>query len=135
MHITFLLLLFCSTALLQNKEFKPDIRTTEDGVRYLSTGVGYDSRVNLQRFSLRLVFATRNGAYLADIDLEISPGHIGKSTRIHSLGPWLDVDLPPGNYKVTARTSKGHVLSKSFSVVKGRVTQIKLAWNISDEEI
>ncbi len=130
-----LLLIFCGTLFSQTREFTPEIRRTEDGVRYISTGVGFDSRVNLPHFSVRMIFAARNGAYLADIDLEISPGPAGKPTRIHSSGPWLIVDLSPGKYKVTARNSKGQVLSKFFSVTKGRVTQVKLTWNISDEEI
>lgn len=130
-----LLVLFCWTDFPQGKVFTPQIQTTEDGLRYVSTGVGYDSRINLPGFSLRLVFATRNRAYLADIDLEISPGPTGKPTKIHSEGPWLEVDLRPGNYRVTARTSKGQVLSKTFTIFKGRATHLKLAWNISDEEI
>ncbi len=132
MYATILVLLM---AFPQGKVFTPQIQTTEDGLRYVSTGVGYDSRINLPGFSLRLVFATKNRAFLADIDLEISPGPTGKATKIHSEGPWLEVDLAPGNYRVVARTSKGQVLSKTLSIVKGRATHIVLAWNITDEEI
>lgn len=130
-----MILLIGFTALQQAGEFKPEIRKTDDGVRYVSTGVGFDSRINFPPFSLVLVFATRTRAYLADIDVEISSGSRGHTTKIHSQGPWLGVDLPPGNYKVTARTSKGSVLTKTFTITKGRVTRLKLAWNISDEDI
>jgi hypothetical protein len=126
---------FCCPVFSQNKEFKPDIRKTEDGIPYVSTGVGYDSRINLPRFSLRLVFSAKTGKYLADIDLEITPGPRGRPIRIHSKGPWLDVDLLPGRYKVIGRTIKGQEASKAFAIVKGRVSQIKLVWDISDEEI
>jgi hypothetical protein len=135
MYIPLLLLLVCCAEIPQYKEFKPEIRKTESGIPYVSTGVGYDSRINLPPYSVRLVFATRSGAYLADIDLEITPASGGKPIKIHSQGPWLSVDLPPGKYGVKASTSKGHVLSQSFRVVGGRVSLVKLAWNISDEEI
>lgn len=130
-----LTLLFCCPLFPQGKEFKPDILKTEDGIRYVTTGIGYDSRINLPRFSLRLVFSAKTGKYLAAIDLEIIPGPTGKPTKIHSKGPWLDVDLPPGKYKVKARTLKGQEVSKTFAIVKDRMSQIKLVWDISDEEI
>jgi hypothetical protein len=111
------------------------IQKSADGVSYLSTGIGYDSRVNLPPFSLKLVFSTRSRAYLAEIDVEIIPGPSGKPTQIHSHGPWLLVDLPPGKYRVNAKTSKGEVVGKAFAIVAGRVTSLQLRWNISDEDI
>jgi hypothetical protein len=132
---TILLLLLTCVWLPQNREFRPEVQKTEDGIPYVSTGVGFDSRVNLPRYSVRLVFATRSGAYLADIDLEITPGPRGRPVKIHSRGPWLLVDLPPGKYQVKAKTVKGQMLSRSLTVVQGRVSRIKLAWNISDEDI
>jgi len=119
----------------QAPEFKPDIRKTEDGIAYASTGIGYDSRVNLPRFSLMLVFATRNGRYLASIETEIAPGPKGGSIRIHSPGPWLIVDLAPGKYSIRARTTKGQEAKKAFEITKGRTTRVNLIWDISDEDI
>jgi hypothetical protein len=119
----------------QEMTFKPEIHTTDDGVRYISTGIGYDSRVNMPRFPLHLIFCTKNGAYLAEIDIEISPGPKGNPTTIHSPGPWLDIDLPAGTYQIRARTPKGQEFAKRITVVEGKVTQVKLAWNISDEDI
>jgi hypothetical protein len=119
----------------QTREFRPDIRKTEEGIAYASVGVGYDSRVNLPRFPLMLVFATRNGRYLASIETEITPGPKGGPIRIHSVGPWLLVDLAPGKYSIRARTTKGQELKKAFEVTKGRTTRVNLIWNISDEEI
>lgn len=118
----------------QAGDFKPEIKRTPEGIAYLSTGVGYDSRINLPRFSLRLVFSAKTGKYLADIDVEIDAGQ-KKITQIHSWGPWLEVDLPPGHYIVRAHTAKGQEVSKSFTIKKDLACQIKLIWNISDEEI
>jgi hypothetical protein len=119
----------------QAAKLGPEIRKTEDGVAYVSAGIGYDSRINLPRFSLRLIFTTKSQKYLANIDVEISPGPTGKPTRIHSIGPWLHVDLRPGHYQLKARTSKGQEVGRSFEIVKGRSTQLTLTWDISDREI
>jgi len=124
-----------SPGISQEKTYSTEIHTTGDGVRYMSSGVGYDSRVNLPRFPLRLIFAAKTGAYLAEIDVEISPGPTGKPTTMHSPGPWLDVDLPAGNYRIKAHTGSGLESVKSVTVVKGSTTQVKLVWNVSDEDI
>src|SRR5881397_1711279 len=76
----------------QVKEFGPQVRKTEDGISYVSTGVGKDSRENLPQFSLKLVFSTRTARYLANIETEILPASNGNPIRIRSVGPWLLVD-------------------------------------------
>ncbi len=127
---------FPSTLLFSQKlELKPEVKRSPDGVAYISTGIGYDSRINNPEFSLKLVFSTRNQAYLADIDVEITPGPTGKPTRIHSTGPWLRVDLPPGNYRLKARTVSGLEVRRTFTITKDRVTALRLTWNITDEDI
>ena len=113
----------------------PEILKTDDGISYVSTGVGKESRENLPPFSLKLVFSTRTSRYLANIETEIVRAGGGKPTRIRSTGPWLLVDLPPGKYTVKATTSKGREVVKSFEIVKGRITKLNLVWNLSDEDI
>ena len=112
-----------------------DIRKTEDGIPFVSAGVGKDSRENLPQFSLKLVFSTRTARYLANIETEIAPASGGRATRILSIGPWLLVDLPPGKFTVKARTTKGQEVTKTFQIAKGRITRVNLIWNISDEDI
>jgi hypothetical protein len=114
---------------------RPDIKKTEDGISYVSAGIGKESRENLPRFSLMLVFSTRNSRYLANIECEISPGPAGGATRIRSEGPWLLVDLPPVHYSATAKAANGAEVRKSFTVSKDRVTRVNLIWNLSDEDI
>jgi len=118
-----------------NKEFKPKVLKTSEGIPYFTTGVGYDSRINLPRFSLKLLFSTRTQKYLANIDVEISPGPTGKPIQIKSLGPWLHVDLSPGKYAVKARTSKGQEIRDNFVIRKGSATRVKMIWDISDADI
>ena len=122
-------------SIAQVKEFGPQVRKTEDGISYVSTGVGKDSRENLPQFSLKLVFSTRTSRYLANIETEILPASNGKPIRIRSVGPWLLVDLPPGKYTVKARNAKGQEVTKTVEIAKGRVTRANLVWNISDEDI
>ncbi len=119
----------------QSAAFKPKINQTVDGISYVSAGIGYDSRVNLPRFSLKMVFATKNRSYLASIDIEITPGPKGGPVRIHSDGPWLLVDLVPGRYHVKARTSNGQELHKDLEIVKGQLKQLDMIWDISDKDI
>ncbi len=119
----------------QTSAVRPEIKKSTDGVPYLSTGIGYDSRVGTPEFSLKLIFSTKNKAYLADIDVEITPGPSGKPTLIHSTGPWLLVDLAPGKYRVKAKTGKGHETVRTFAIAKGQVTTLRLIWDITDEDI
>jgi hypothetical protein len=97
----------------------PEIRKSEVAVASVSPGIGYDSRINLPRFSLRLFFTTKSQKHLANIDAELSHFPWGKPTRIHSIGPWLHDDLPSGRYRLKARTSKGQEIGRFFEIVSG----------------
>src|SRR5207249_4451648 len=131
--VTILCLVLSPQLLPQGKG--PEIRKTDDGISYVSTGVGKESRENLPPFALKLVFSTKTSRYLANIETEFVRAGGGKPTRIRSTGPWLLVDLPPGKYTVKAITSKGREVVKSFEIVKGRITKLNLVWNVSDEDI
>jgi hypothetical protein len=124
-----------SSSSARPKSFTPVAQRTEDGISYVTAGIGFDSRSNLPSFSTKLIFATRKMSYLANIDVEISQVSKGVPTRIHSIGPWLLVDLAPGIYSVRAVTAKGHVVTRKITVAKGRTSEIKLVWDLSDDEI
>jgi hypothetical protein len=124
-----------SSSSAKPKSFAPVVQRTEDGISYVTAGIGFDSRSNLPNFSTKLIFATRKMSYLANIDVEISQVPKGAPTLIHSIGPWLLVDLAPGTYSVRAVTAKGHAVTRKFTVAKGRTSEIKLVWNLSDDEI
>jgi hypothetical protein len=124
-----------SSSSAKPKSFAPVVQHTDDGTAYVSTGIGFDSRSNLPNFSTKLIFATKKMSYLADIDVEISRAPDGVPIRIHSIGPWLLVDLGSGTYSLRAMTVKGHAVTRKFTVTKGRTNEIKLVWNLSDDEI
>jgi hypothetical protein len=126
MHTLILSCALLAAALPQ--EYRPEILKTPEGIRYVSTGVGFDSRANLPVFSLRLIFASDIGEYVADVTSEIRSQDGTLTLRLHSPGPWLLVDLPPGRYKVVARTNEGKPSSRAVTVVQGKTTSAKLIW-------
>src|SRR5437667_6030260 len=84
----------------------PEIRKTDDGISYVSAGVGKESRENLPPFPLKLVFSTKTSRYLANIETEIVPARGGKPARIQSTGPCFLGDLPPAKNTARARPPK-----------------------------
>ena len=111
-----------------SQAYQPEIHRTADGVPYVSTGIGFDSRVNLPPFSLRLIFASDTGEYLADVTAEVRRQDGNGTVRIRSTGPWLLIDLPPGRYSVEARSVEGKVSTGAVTLIRGKTTTAKLVW-------
>jgi hypothetical protein len=82
-------------------------------------GVGQDEQDRMKaeaaRHALMLTFATTDGAYVADVDVEIRKG--GKVVlQGHCNGPLMLVDLAPaGSYEISA-TSQGKTQRKAVSI-------------------
>ena len=81
---------------------------TENGVKYLCGGIGMTEAERMKTLSrdydLMVTFAASNGAYLADIGVEISHGKDMLVTA-QCGGPIMLVDVPkPGTYRITADT-------------------------------
>lgn len=80
---------------------------TDQGVRYISGGVGVDERTALDalsnQFDLRLMFALQgSGEYLAAVRVSITDTHGANVLTAESQGPWFLVELPSGDYTVDA---------------------------------
>lgn len=75
-------------------------------------------------FSLKLVYAQPDGAYLGDVTTQIA-GPDGKLlVDAHCDGPWLLASLPQGRYRVTA-TYEGQTKTQDVSVgAKGQTEQV-----------
>lgn len=75
-------------------------------IPYISGGIGSDERDALNQktrdFNLKVVCATKEGAYLADITLQIREESGTTVLAVKSEGPWFFTKLAPGNYTVTA---------------------------------
>lgn len=78
---------------------------TVNGVTYISGGFGLEESTAMMaaipQFSVAMIFAEANGAYLAYIPLRIT-GPQGFNLELTSTGPILLMDLPDGQYTVTA---------------------------------
>ena len=75
-------------------------------VKYVSGGVGEDSAAQMsavgKEYNLKLLFAAKDGHYLADVAVTISDERGGKVLDAVSEGPFLFAQLAPGKYRVTA---------------------------------
>ncbi|WP_420477293.1 hypothetical protein [Noviherbaspirillum sp. ST9] len=100
---------------------------TQDGVTYLCGGVGEEESSYMKQqasgYDLMLTFATRSGAYLADVDVDIRDAGGNTVLQLACDSPILLVDLPQGgSYKVRAEAA-GYELNKTVRVAGGRKAQ------------
>jgi hypothetical protein len=110
---------------------------TQDDVTYLCGGVGEDEEAYMKTeakgYDLMLTFATRDGAYLADVDVDIKDAKGNSVLQAACDSPIMLVDLPrSGNYRVRAETA-GYTLNTTVRVTaakqKGRsLASAVLSW-------
>ena len=82
---------------------------SDQGIRYLSGGVGDSERTELDamshQYNLRLLFAMQgSGEYLSAVRVNILDARGGTVLTAESQGPWFFTQLPPGNYVVDVST-------------------------------
>lgn len=79
---------------------------TSGRVKFVSGGVGEESNARMQalskEFNLRLLFAAKDGHYLADVAVTITDAHGARILETVAQGPWLLATLVPGKYVITA---------------------------------
>ena len=94
----------------------------------LSAGIGLEDRSAHPDYPLKLVFALRSGAYLADVSVQLFDSAGKLVTEAQSRGPWLFLDVPAGEYKVLA-TSKAHAsASARVNVTGSEQIVVNLTW-------
>jgi hypothetical protein len=93
-----------------------DVGTTTP---YLSGGIGSDERdamsANAKNYNLKIVFATKGKAYLADIAVQIKDARGKAVLDAVSEGPWFFTNLSQGKYTVFA-TMKEEALSQKVQI-------------------
>ncbi len=100
----------------------------EAGKPALSAGIGLENRTAHPDYPLKLVFATRAGAYLADVSVQVFDTSGKRVTQAQSAGPWLYLDVPAGEYRVVA-TSKTHASASARVNVTGtEQIVVNLTW-------
>ena len=91
----------------------------EGAVRWVCGGIGVDEstamRSAMKSHPLSLLFARKDGAYLAEIDVTIQRSDGGPTLALRADGPVCLIDLPAGRYTVQAATG-GATLKESVTV-------------------
>jgi hypothetical protein len=104
---------------------------TRNDVTYLCGGVGEEEvqamKQQAKDYDLMLTFAARDGAYLADVDVDISDARGNSVLQANCDSPMLLIDLPKaGTYRVHADAA-GYTLNRSVKVAAGKKTGRHLA--------
>ena len=113
-------------AMLATEPARPaqDQPTSSAQVTFVSGGVGADSAERMvalsKDFNLKLLFAARDGHYLAEVAVAISDARGAKVLEAVSEGPFFLARLGPGKYQVKV-VYEGISLSRATTVpVTGR---------------
>jgi hypothetical protein len=104
---------------------------THEDVTYLCGGVGEEESSYMKQeakdYDLMLTFATRKGAYLADVDVDITDAKGNTVLQMACDSPILLVDLPQGGtYRVKAETA-GYALNQTVRVAGAKRQAPKVA--------
>lgn len=105
---------------------------TENDIRYVCGGVGELERAHMLseagKYDMLVSFAGRDGAALADVDVQIADARGKTVLRTSCGGPMMLVDVPQaGTYRVTADAS-GHKQGHTVTVKDGGGQRVALAW-------
>jgi hypothetical protein len=124
-----LLLGFAAAQPAQADSLQPKIYS---GIEYLSGGIGELEREALKEiadnYSLKLVFASDvDGAYLADVRVEIQDARGEPVLQTVAQGPWLFVRLPQGKYRVEA-IHEGRPMQQTLTVPASGQREVVLRW-------
>jgi hypothetical protein len=99
---------------------------------FVCGGVGVGDQQSMKaaasQHDLMLTFAVSNGAYLADVDVEIRNSRGGVVLSAKCEGPIMLVDLPAnGSWSITA-ISNGQARQKTITAGAGRHAQATFVW-------
>ncbi len=118
-------------ATLTMAQTPPEKVSTQNGVSFVSGGIGLDSEERLKarerEFNLKLVFTLVEGNYVADVGVTIKNA-AGKTMVAHVAdGPFFMAKLPAGAYSVTA-VYEGKTQTRKVSVRDGRLHTEYIRW-------
>ena len=101
--------------------------------QYFSSGVGLEERqAKYPSFPLKLIFVQGKRAYLAEVAVTIHTPEGELVVEVpgdHVNGPWLFVNMPPGNYHVTATRPDDTKIEKQVRVEKDRNKVVYFRWS------
>ncbi len=112
------------------KEVIPVHRT--GSVRYFSVGVGQEERMaQYPLFPLKMIFVVGHKAYLSQVSVTITDREGKVRLQIppkQVTGPWLFLDLPHGNYDISAERVGKATIKKHVTLSAKGTTTIYLRW-------
>ncbi|MDQ0588675.1 carboxypeptidase regulatory-like domain-containing protein [Variovorax paradoxus] len=98
----------------------------EGAVRYVCGGIGSDEstamRAAMKEHPLALLFARSDGAYLADVQVDIKGADGAPSLALRASGPVCLIDLPAGRYTIDAAMAGATAKSQTVTVGGGSKT-------------
>lgn len=104
----------------------------QNGVQYFSAGLGKEERsLSYPPYSLKLIFVKGERAFLAGVTVEVLNSD---QTTLVSIpgeevqGPWLFLNLSPGNYVVKATDSGGTTIEKRINLSGEKTTPVHFRW-------
>lgn len=122
-----------------NSGVLPPLRHVGD-ISYRNGGIGVDEsqalKAEAEKYPLTLVFAARIGkrhAYTSAVNVTIVKADGSSTLVVNSEGPYLLVDLPVGNYRITA-ISNGRSKSQSVAILAGSHRQVVFEWLEENQE-
>lgn len=111
--------------------------TTQQGFPYLSGGVSSNERQIMEGlgkdYNVKITFAERGGAYLADVSLIITGTKGTEIVAATANGPWFFIQLPPGRYTVKATFNGQTKSTDAFTVAKDKTVRRTLIWNLGEQ--
>ncbi|HEX3971632.1 MAG TPA: hypothetical protein VHX19_09915, partial [Stellaceae bacterium] len=105
----------------------PALQAQQQGnITFVSGGAGDEDRDALHQvenqYNLRLMFAARNGDFLANIGVTLSDARGKAVLDTVAEGPIFYAHVPPGRYRVTV-SNQGHAQSRDITIGNGPVRQ------------
>ena len=103
----------------------------QGGVAYTSGGISEEDRETLdataKAFNLKLVLATKGGAYLSDVGVVVNDDRGQRIIDAKSDGPWFYAKLPSGRYSIEA-SANGTVVRKAVTLGP-QLSRVDFRWD------
>lgn len=104
----------------------------------LTGGIGVDEaramRAERSKYPLAMTFAQSYGEknqFLSHILVEISRDDGSPIMCATSAGPYMFVELPPGQYRIVAETDGGRAIERKASITAGGHVDLNFVWPAS----
>jgi hypothetical protein len=107
-----ILLAFGTACIAASAQSLPEAVST-NGVLYMTGGIGQDEANAFMslapRYSLRMMFTSANGSYLADVNVRVANANGKPVLDTRTEGPFLYIMLPAGRYRIVANAGRSDV--------------------------